>query len=106
MKKFFFASVIILGGCASAIPIPTEEDVFTARQHWNNTSIEQHRSDRQLNIDKCSGCHSIYHPSDFSEEKWIAILPEMNGKSKLTLEESEQIKRYLLLFSSRNSAKN
>lgn len=98
MKKIIFWFAILLTGCISSIPIVSEIDVSKAQMQWNGVTLEQLRSDRELYIVKCSGCHSLYKPDQFSDTEWNSILPTMNIKSKLSSVESEQIKRYLSLY--------
>ena len=106
MKIFFYFFITLIAGCASSIPIVSESDAVRAQLLWKDISLEQLRSDRELYIVKCSGCHSLYKPSFYSRNEWMAILPIMNSKSKLTAVESEQIKRYLSLFSSEKPSLN
>ncbi len=99
MKLFFIWFAILLAGCISSIPIVSEIDVSKAQVQWSGVTLEQLRSDRELYIIKCSGCHSLYKPDQYSDAEWNSILPKMNIKSKLNSVESEQIKRYLSLYS-------
>ncbi len=99
MKKFLVLLVFLLVSCVSSIPIISETDVTRAQMQWSGVTREQLCSDRELYILKCSGCHSLHIPNQYSTGKWNSILPVMNIKSKLSIAEGERIKRYLSLFS-------
>jgi len=103
MKKFTIVFIALLAGCSSSLPMISDIDVTRAQTQWNGVTLEQLRSDRELYIVKCSGCHSLYTPSQYSNNEWSSILPTMNTKSKLSTIESERIKRYLSLFSAKTS---
>lgn len=101
MRKTVYILAALISGCSSSIPIPSEEDIRSFNVPGGNISLEELRSDRQLYVNKCSGCHSLNIPSQYSEFEWNTILPLMNKKSKLTTQESDRIKRYLTLYSAK-----
>ena len=99
MKTLAILFTFLIVSCTSAIPIISETDVPRAQLLWKDITLEQLRADRELYILKCSGCHGLYKPDQYSVNEWNSILPSMNVKSKLNSTESEHIKRYLSLFS-------
>mgnify|MGYP002146688975 CR=1 FL=1 len=96
MKKLFTIlvgiSLNIFYGCTSSIPIPTN----TIAQGERLNDLKQ---GRELFVYKCSGCHSLYPPSSYSQKEWNEILPEMNTKAQTTTRESFLIKQYIFTFS-------
>ena len=82
--------------CSPIIFKPTSEDVDLAKQKWENVSIDQLNNGFKLFKAKCSGCHFLPIPRDYSEAKWIHILPEMSEKSKLTHEEYDLVFKYVI----------
>lgn len=103
MIKPLFLFAAMLTGCSSSIPIPTEDDVRTFNTSGDSISVDELRANRELYITKCSGCHSLHVPSQFSKNEWALILPAMNLKSKLNTQESERIKQYLTLYSTKRT---
>ncbi len=101
IQKFLALSLILIAGCASAIPLPTENDVSVAQERWQGTSLNDLQTGRNVYIQKCSGCHSLKPPESYSEQKWATIFPKMSQKAKLKKAESEYLKRYLLIISTR-----
>jgi hypothetical protein len=98
MKYIYIIVTTVFAACASAIPIPDESDLKNTPGQELNSSIDELRSHRELYIQKCSGCHGLYLPSQYSQTEWKKILPMMNQKSKLSAAEAAGIERYLLLY--------
>jgi hypothetical protein len=65
------------GGCAS-VPLPERKGVVLYRA-------------------KCSGCHRPYAPQEIDAASWEKRLPVMARRAKLSLDDLETIKRYLLV---------
>ena len=83
-RAFPFAALVLAvggtlvsGGCAS-FPLPEREGVVLYRA-------------------KCGGCHRTYAPQEIDAAGWEKRLPEMARRAKLTPDEYETIKRYLLV---------
>ena len=74
----FFAAV----GCAATAPPP-------AGDHAEDRA-------RELYANKCTACHRLHRPSEYSKEKWPAILDRMAVKAKLAPEEDDELRQYLL----------
>ncbi|MEO6325623.1 MAG: hypothetical protein ABIT01_12660 [Thermoanaerobaculia bacterium] len=68
---------LVSGGCAS-VPLPEREGIVLYRA-------------------KCSGCHRPYAPQEIAGASWDRSLPEMARRAKLTADEYDRIKRYLLV---------
>ncbi|MDD8017955.1 MAG: hypothetical protein PHP42_06250 [Bacteroidota bacterium] len=105
MKQLLtLCGIVILAGCATAIPFPTDNDTSFAQQRWPHTARTDLHAGRKLYIDKCSGCHSAKPPALYSEKKWNEILPEMNEKAKLQNNEAELLKKYLITMTNHYSS--
>ncbi len=50
---------------------------------------------RKLYVAKCAKCHKFYDPTKYSDEEWHEWMVKMSKKSKLTLEQSEILSRYI-----------
>lgn len=71
------AGTLASGGCAS-IPLPEREGVVLYRA-------------------KCKSCHRTYAPQEFDVAHWEKQLPVMSRRAKLTPEEYESIRKYVLV---------
>ena len=52
---------------------------------------------RKLNLVKCSKCHKIYEPKDYTVADWDVWMEKMARKSKLKPEQTELMNRYFEL---------
>jgi hypothetical protein len=92
----FFASCLLLSGCAGSLPHPTANHVSVIAHKFPFTVLSQLEEGRTLYIQKCSGCHTLRLPSEFTEEKWGTIIQEMKMKAKLDEEESRKVLQYIV----------
>ena len=53
---------------------------------------------RDLYVAKCAKCHRFYEPSDYSLEEWDSWMDKMSRKSRLNVDQEEQLSRYLGAF--------
>ena len=96
MVRVLFLLFLIIIGCASVLPIITEEQSRHLSTRWPNITSRALNDGRRLYIDHCSGCHSLYVPSRFNEEQWKYIVKKMQLKAKLTDAEKELVLMYIL----------
>lgn len=89
-------AAILLVYCSSPRYIPSSNEVQIAQKQWEQADSTYLLKGNQLYELKCSGCHYLYKPKNYSVEQWKKLLPEMSTKAKLTTEEYEKIKVYLL----------
>lgn len=84
LALFLAAPVLFLAavGCASTAPPPAEDHADSGA--------------RDLYANKCTACHRLHRPSEYSKAKWPAILDRMSVKAKLTPEEDQELRDYLL----------
>lgn len=89
--------VQIFISCSSSLPFPRNEDLNM--RHSETVSLDDLLSGRELYVKKCSGCHSLYLPKEYSPAGWDTILTAMNQRAKITEEESSSIRVYLSMYS-------
>ncbi|MEW5799446.1 MAG: cytochrome c [Bacteroidota bacterium] len=90
----------IVTSCASSLPIPRQEDLKQDR--YNTLALDELRDGRALYVAKCSGCHSLYMPAQYSSSGWDTILTAMSPKAKITNDEAVRIRTYLTVYSNNN----
>ncbi|MBI2428029.1 MAG: hypothetical protein HYV29_04415 [Ignavibacteriales bacterium] len=69
------------------------------QDRFNKLAIDELRDGRTLYVSKCSGCHSLYLPTQYSSSGWDTILTAMNPKAKVTEDEALRIRMYLTVYS-------
>ena len=50
---------------------------------------------RELYANKCTSCHRLHRPSEYTRQRWPTILERMAVKAKLTPEEARHLRDYL-----------
>ncbi|MFC1670463.1 hypothetical protein ACFL20_08720 [Spirochaetota bacterium] len=101
-KNIIWASVIgmvILIVSCTSLPFPVANDQKKAMSTWPKIKLEDLRMGRELYVLKCSGCHNLYLPGQFSKSEWKKIVTSMMKKAKLTLKEMDLILKYLVTMS-------
>jgi hypothetical protein len=85
-----------LVGCSAALPHPTAQDAVAASTHWPGTSVGDLERSRALYVRRCSGCHTLVLPQAYPAAAWPALVDAMSERSRLTPEQSSELKRLLL----------
>ena len=108
MKKVFLAFLfatmsIYIIACATTIPIPQEKDVVSITSQFPNRQLSDLINGRELYVAKCSGCHTLKSPSDFTSTQWNKDIPDMKVKSKINDNEANAILLYVLTFAKKTN---
>ncbi len=80
---------LIIYGCTPALYKPLPEQ-FSSVATYN-----QLVKGRQLYVNSCGGCHSLYLPNHYEESVWATNLDEMQERSKINDDEKALILAYL-----------
>lgn len=83
------ASISFAIGCTTALYIPTHDNVLP------NANIAELQRGRQLYINNCGSCHTLYLPEKYSTEQWSLWIKKMKPKVKITDEENTLILKYV-----------
>ena len=86
--------VLTLTGCG--VPRVTPELVAIAQRSDPSVSTEQLESARTLYVNRCSSCHSLNLPHDYSVSEWREWMPKMARKAKLADTQEAEILRFVL----------
>ena len=86
---FIFISLLVIR-CGSALYVPTTTDAEKSQ-----TSLDTLVMGRKLYVAKCSTCHSLYLPQQYSKENWTKILNDMQERSNMTDQQKETMSIYL-----------
>jgi mono/diheme cytochrome c family protein len=89
MKKntinVLFLSIIIIG-CSQSLYLPASADAAQQEKLLNG---------RKLYVARCSGCHNLHFPKEYTAEQWKSNLDEMQVKAKISDEQKQLILEYL-----------
>ncbi len=98
MKKAVLITIglFILYGCASKLYVPAPVNVEKARAVSPDITLEQMRSARDLYITKCSSCHNLHLPREFTAPEWQKNLDRMQPKAKITDAQKQLLYAYLV----------
>jgi len=75
---------------------------FIAREQLARTLEERLAAGRALYVDKCSGCHNLHLPAEYTPEEWKGYVAYMTAEAKITPQEAQAISHYLAATSARN----
>ena len=94
-KNFLFLYLIILvwviAACATKLYIPAIPDSVES-----GISVENLTRGRSLYVKNCSDCHTLYLPEKRTSAKWELVFPKMQKKAKVSDNDMELIKGYVL----------
>lgn len=90
--------IVLNAGCVPALIVPKTNDVERSFTAGYTLTLDQLTEAHLLYINKCSNCHFLYRPYQFSKDRWIEIMPEMKKEAKLTEDEYDSILRYLIVM--------
>lgn len=97
MKKVIYtvSAIAILAACtpktAEVIEAVEVENVETEKSP--NTEVAE---GSQLYMDNCGKCHKHKTVTDYNQEQWKKIVPNMAAKSKLDATQENKILQYVL----------
>ena len=95
-------AIAVVLACSAALDHPTPQDAEWAQSDWPGTTVQELAHGRALYVDKCSSCHNLHLPSEYSPEEWKGYVAYMVTEAKLTPEEQAAIARYLAAASARS----
>ena len=91
-----FSGSIFFICCSPILLKPVEQDVSHAKTRWPEVTAADLQSGYNIFVNKCGGCHLLYTPEKYSEERWLKIIPDMAKKAKITEEQESLLTKYIL----------
>jgi mono/diheme cytochrome c family protein len=89
MKKIVFIILAyVTVSCGSQLYVPVESS--------GNISVENLKTGRALYVKNCASCHPLFMPSQFSAQKWLFNLNEMQVRANIKDAEKNLIYQYLI----------
>jgi len=111
MKKVaFIFSVVVLAACGSSknnistvnnkTTAEVNPELVTAQAKVPGITMKELTDGRKLYIERCSNCHVLKSPSDYTSQQWEPILVRMTMRAHIYDEGQKQlIRNYLVAHS-------
>ncbi len=111
MKKVVVIfSVVILAACGSSknnISTTTNKTITEVNPELANAqakvpgiTMKELTDGRKLYIERCSNCHALKSPGDYTSQQWVPILAKMTERAHIYDEGQKQlIRNYLVAHS-------
>ncbi len=98
MKKLLLLPGLILGlmflaNCSPKTGKSTAASTTAPAVHY---TAEQLAEGKTIFTSHCAKCHKLHEPQDESIDKWNRVLPPMIRKAKLTEEQGNLVRAYIM----------
>lgn len=107
-RSLSILALSLLISCAGVkLAVPVQSDVDRMHDTYPDYSLEQLLEGKALYETKCTRCHGLKDPVDFTVEEWSRITPNMIDKANrrqqtISETEGELILRYVSTMAGRN----
>lgn len=85
----------LLVGCGDP-PVVTPELVAAAQRQWPTATAAQLSHGREVLMTKCTACHGVRQPADYSPAVWQGYLEVMSPRAQLDDQQRADVLRYVL----------
>jgi uncharacterized membrane protein len=89
-------ATLIMGGCGTVIPRVTPELIAIAEKREKTVNSETLERSRALYITRCSSCHSLNDPRDYTESEWPDWMHKMARKAKINATQEHELLLFVL----------
>jgi len=89
--------VVCCSGTKSASLTPAQPDLAIAQAHWPGTTMDQLNQGYTLFSTKCTQCHGMKNPKDYSADDWTDnYMPDMGKRAHLGQGDYDLVLHYIL----------
>ena len=101
MKKVIGYLLLVISGCLvascySSHFVIDESDLSKAQAKYPGITQNDLIAGRKLYIANCSTCHNLHQPTEFTEAKWLELVPDMAKEAKLSDAEAKLIEQFVI----------
>ena len=75
---------------------PSNVELEIAKKRWPDATIASLTEGHTIYTTRCNRCHGLKTISKYNEAKWDHEINDMAPKAKLTVAETETLRRYIL----------
>ena len=90
------AAALLLAGCAPVLPPADAVLVAVAQKRWPEANAIQLEQGRLLYTTRCTTCHALRDPAQYSPADWSYYLQVMSPRAQLADTERQAVERYLV----------
>ena len=84
-KNLILAVIVVAAGCISVSKLqPRQEEISAMQQKVPGISMDRAMEGYKLYKNKCSGCHGLHSPQEYTATEWNKNLEEMFPKAKIS----------------------
>ncbi len=87
--------VLVLMSCTKGSPDTSQLYVPTESNVTANATLDELQQGRELFINNCGACHSLYIPESYAPSEWKNILNQMGPKTSMSAAEIELVLKYV-----------
>jgi cytochrome c5 len=89
---------LILTDCktSKSTTAPADTELAAAQKRWPDATTQSLQAGRTIYNEQCTRCHGAKPISQYSEQEWERIIGRMAPKAKLTADQTETLRRYIL----------
>ena len=98
-KILLLLALGLVAGCSASLYVPQPADVTA------DASLEELTRGRELYVQRCGRCHSLYLPDRFSVAQWRSSLDKMQLRAGIADTEKELIFKMILAGKARTIAR-
>jgi len=99
VKAAMLLALLMFAGCATAVLVPTQDDVAAASAVFPDVTLHDLSDGRALFVARCAGCHQLPVPSAHRPDEWPGLVGKME---KISDGDKALIERYLVAASARS----
>lgn len=101
-RNLIILLIFFVGACTASQHIkPAEDDLNLARKRVPGITMMDLHAGYKVYTTKCSGCHALHNPKEYSATQWKPILSEMLAKAKMNDEREKKLVSDYLVAKSR-----
>ena len=100
INPLIVAGALFLTACGGTrLLSPTEADLSNVEDRFANASLAALNEGKSLYQEKCSVCHALKAPADYTDDQWSRLVPGMAKKAmKKDIEVNEDMQQKIMMY--------
>lgn len=100
INPFIVAGALFLTACGGTrLLSPTEADLTNIEDRFAVVSLDALNEGKSLYQEKCSVCHALKAPANYTDDQWAKLVPGMAKKAmKKNIEVNEDMQQKIMMY--------